>query len=55
MANKSSMTFDIKVAARIMRENPSLKHYQAINKAKLIYKEKELSDSSLKSSRGKTK
>lgn len=54
MNDKSSMTFDVKEAARIMREEPDLKHYEAINKAKLLFKQKELSDGNLKSSRGKT-
>lgn len=53
MANNNSMTLVIKEAARILGEKPHLKHYEAIIEAKLMIKEKELSDGNLKSSKGK--
>lgn len=37
------MKLVIKEAARILEENPELKHYEALNQAKLILKEKETS------------
>lgn len=44
-----------KEAIRLLQENPEMKHYQALIKAKSIIKEKELSDGGLKSSRDETK
>ena len=45
----------LKETIRILEERPHLKHYEALNEAKLIIKEKELSDGNLKSSKVKQK
>lgn len=45
----------LKETIRILEERPYLKRFEALIEAKLIIKEKELSDGNLKSSKGKEK
>lgn len=47
----SNFNLVLKEAIRILEERPHLKHYEALNEAKSIIKQKELSDGNLKSSR----